>query len=66
MNNKFQKLYRAPMITQNFNALENGQNQGREDMTTIPLFKHQRTLVVLQTEYEFGVNENNAAKFFTA
>ena len=36
------------------------------DVRTIPLVKCSRTLEVLWTEYEFGVNGNKAAKFFTA
>ena len=56
----------ASAILQNFTTIENGQNQGRVDVRTIPLLKCPRTHEVLWTEYEFGVNGNKSAKFFTA
>ena len=65
MSTNVQKLYRAPAITQNFSTIENGQNQGRGDVRSIPLLKCPRTLEVFWTEYEFGVTGNKATKFFT-
>ena len=44
--------------------IENNQNQGRGDVRTIPLLKCPRTLEVLWTEYEFGLNGNKAGQVF--
>ena len=52
--------------TQTFSTIENFQNQGRGDVRTIPLLKCPRTLDILWTECEFGLNGNKAAKFVTA
>ena len=59
------KLYRAPAITQNFNASEYEQNHGLGNIKTIQLIKYPRTLEVLWTEYDFRVYCNKAANYFT-
>ena len=61
MNTNVQKLYHAPVRT-----IKNEQNQCRRDARTFPLLKCPRTLEALWTDYEFGVNGNKAANYFTA
>lgn len=70
MNLNVRKLYRSPAVVVNRDS--EGQEQERlssnslGEIRTIPLIKCPRTLEVLWTEYEFGLNGNKPAKAFTA
>ena len=59
------ELYQAPAFVVN-NEEERFPSQSLGEIWTIPLIKYPKTLEVLWTEFEFGLNGNKPAKAFTA
>ena len=69
MNNSLNKVVAVPAITRwQLNNEQDEVNEANEnqEVVEIPLMKCPRTLAILWTEFEFGIDGNKPAKYFTA